>query len=264
MESLQKLQQIKTFMLDLDGTFYLGEQLYPWSKGFLERLEQTGRDFLFLTNNSSKNREAYVQKLAKMGVFVPENKVFTSGEATTLLLQQQYPGASVYLVGTPALEQEFAQAGILLTEDKPDLAVLGFDTTLTYQKLCRLCALVRAGIPYIATHPDVNCPVENGFIPDIGGTIALVKACTGREPDLIVGKPYPYITRAVLQKLGQTREQVAMVGDRLYTDIALGGNSGILSILVLSGETAESDLKGADVQPDLVFEHLGRLGDALN
>ena len=125
---------------------------------------------------------------------------------------------------------------------QPDVIVLGFDTTLTYEKLWKLCDFVRAGLPYIATHPDFNCPTETGFMPDIGAMIAFVNASTGREPDLVVGKPNRMIVDAVAHKLGLQIPEMAMVGDRLYTDIALGQTSGITTCLVLSGETHPEDL----------------------
>jgi HAD superfamily hydrolase (TIGR01450 family) len=169
----------------------------------------------------------------------------------------------LYVVGTAALEEEFRGRGFELSTERPELAVLGFDTTLTYAKLWRLCDLVRAGLPYIATHPDINCPTENGMLPDIGATIAFVKASTGRAPDLVVGKPNRLIVEAAARKLGLPVEALGMVGDRLYTDIALGQASGIPTALVLSGETKLEDLEGSPFRPDEVFANLGALGDWL-
>jgi HAD superfamily hydrolase (TIGR01450 family) len=169
----------------------------------------------------------------------------------------------VYVVGTPPLEEEFRQHGFQLDEENPQLVVLGFDTTLNYQKLWKLCDFVREGIPYIATHPDFNCPTETGFMPDIGAMIAFVQASTGREPDVIVGKPNRMIVDAVSQKLGLKIEEMAMVGDRLYTDIALGQTSGITTCLVLSGETHMDDLKDSPYQPTYCFEDLGAISDWL-
>ena len=261
---MNDLKDISLFLLDMDGTFYLGNKLLPGSKEFVSFLEgQTQKDFLFLTNNSSKSRENYLQKLAKMGFDFPKDKVMTSGEASILYLQKEFPGEAVYLVGTPSLEQEFRHAGITLTSESPKAAVLGFDTTLTYDKLWRLCDLVREGIPYIATHPDFNCPIEGGFMPDIGGMIAFVKACTGREPDVIIGKPNRYIAEAASVKTGVPLSEIAMVGDRLYTDIAIGKQAGITSILVLSGETSKEDLEGSEIRPDYIFENLGELAKSL-
>jgi HAD superfamily hydrolase (TIGR01450 family) len=167
------------------------------------------------------------------------------------------------VVGTPALEEEFRQHGFQLEENHPQSIVLGFDTTLTYQKLWKLCDFVRAGLPYIATHPDFNCPTETGFMPDIGAMIAFVHASTGREPDLIVGKPNRMIIDAVAHKLGLQISEMAMVGDRLYTDIALGATSSITTCLVLSGETHSEDLIDSPHQPTYCFENLGAIADWL-
>ena len=140
---------------------------------------------------------------------------------------------------------------------------MGFDTSLTYKKLWKLCDYVRDGLPYIATHPDYNCPTENGFMPDIGAMIAFVKAATGRDPDLIIGKPNPFIVDALAMKLNLKIDEMAMVGDRLYTDIALGNTSGITTCLVLSGETQQSDIEQSEFKPDYIFDNLKAIGDWL-
>jgi len=257
-----RLADIKCFLLDMDGTFYLGNQLLPGAMEFIELLRARQVDFLFLTNNSSRSRTEYVQKLARFGLELPENQVFTSGEATTIYLGQTQPGARVFLVGTPALEREFERSGFVLTESDPDVAVLGFDTTLTYAKLWKLCDLVSAGLPYIATHPDINCPTESGFMPDIGAMIELIATSTGRRPDLVVGKPYKPIVEALVQKTGLEPNAIAMVGDRLYTDIALGRH-GVTTVLVLSGETSAEDAAESEFKPDYTMQHLAELAAVL-
>jgi HAD superfamily hydrolase (TIGR01457 family) len=261
--NIEPLQNVKCFLLDMDGTFNLGNQLIDGSLHFVQTLNQLGRDYLFLTNNSSQHRRQYAEKITRLGLPIADDKVFTSGEATAVYLQKKFQASSVYVVGTQALEEEFQQHGFQLNEDQPQLIVLGFDTTLTYQKLWKLCDFVRAGLPYIATHPDFNCPTETGFMPDIGAMIAFVRASTDREPDLIVGKPNRIIVDAVAQKLGLKIEDMAMVGDRLYTDIALGQTSGITTCLVLSGETHLEDLKDSPHQPTYCFENLGAIADWL-
>jgi HAD superfamily hydrolase (TIGR01457 family) len=252
----QPLLNVKCFLLDMDGTFNLGDQIIDGSLYFIETLKELGKDYLFLTNNSSKHRRQYAEKITRLGLPIPKEKVFTAGEATALYLQKERPASPVYVVGTPALEEEFRQHGFQLEEDNPQSIVLGFDTTLTYEKLWKLCDFVRAGLPYIATHPDLNCPTETGFMPDIGAMIAFVHASTGREPDLVVGKPNRMIIDAVAQKIGLQIADMAMVGDRLYTDIALGATSGITTCLVLSGETRSEDLINSPYQPTYCFENL--------
>jgi len=253
------LLRVKCFLLDMDGTFNLGDKIIEGSLHFIDTLDELGLDYLFLTNNSSKHRSLYAEKITRLGLPIPEEKVFTSGEATALYLAREHPSASVYVVGTPALEEEFRQHGFQLQENDPELTVLGFDTTLTYQKLWKLCNFVRAGLPYIATHPDFNCPIETGYMPDIGAMIAFVRASTGREPDLVVGKPNRMIVDAVSRKYGFSIDEMAMVGDRLYTDIALGQSSGITTCLVLSGETHTEDLVDSPFQPTYTFANLGAL-----
>lgn len=259
----EPLLRVKCFLLDMDGTFNLGDEIIEGSLRFIDTLNELGKDYLFLTNNSSKHRRIYAEKIARLGLPIPEEKVFTSGEATALYLAKDHSSASVYLVGTPALEEEFRQHGFQLEENNPQLIVLGFDTTLTYQKLWKLCDFVRAGLPYIATHPDFNCPTETGYMPDIGAIIAFVRASTGREPDLVVGKPNRLIVDAVARKYGFSIDEMAMVGDRLYTDIALGQSSGITTCLVLCGETHTEDLVKSPFQPTYTFANLGAIADFL-
>lgn len=264
MNSADRLAQVRCFLLDMDGTFYLGERLLEGALRFIKVLEEQGREYLFLTNNSSKDSLQYVEKITRLGLPITREKVLTSGEATAMYLQQRRPGAKVYLVGTPALESEFEAQGFSLTEEAPDFAVLGFDTTLTYRKLWSLCDLVRAGVPYIATHPDFNCPTETGYMPDIGAMIAFVRAATGREPDLVVGKPNRMIVEEAAERVGIPIAEMCMIGDRLYTDIALGQSAGIPTILVLDGETRVEEVAQSPFQPDYVFQNLGAVADHLS
>ena len=254
------LTQVRCFLIDMDGTFYLGEKLLDGALEFIDLLHRQGCDYLFLTNNSSKDSHQYVEKLARLGLPVSRDKILTSGEATAMHVQHQKSGARVYVVGTEALENELRARGLVLTDERPDFAVLGFDTTLTYDKLWKLCDLVRAGVDYIATHPDYNCPTETGFMPDIGAIMAFIQASTGRHPDVVIGKPNRQIIDMLGHKLGISVEQMAMVGDRLYTDIALRTSAGIPAVLVLSGETRLEDLADSPFQPSAGFRHLGELG----
>ena len=263
MDKNAPLLEVRCFLLDMDGTFYLGDQLLEGALQFIAVLNQQGREYLFLTNNSSKDSQQYAEKITRLGVASPRQKVFTSGEATAMHLQRQQPEARLYVVGTPALENEFEERGFQLTHEMPDFAVLGFDTTLTYDKLWKLCDLVRAGVPYIATHPDYNCPTETGFMPDIGATIAFVKAATGREPDLVVGKPNPLFVEKAAERTGIPVSEMCMIGDRLYTDIALGATAGIPTILVLSGETRQEDVHASPYKPTYIFKNLAEVASHL-
>lgn len=248
------LKNIRCFALDMDGTIYLGEKWIEGAVDFLAAVEKSGRNYVFLTNNSSKNAEVYVEKLRRMGLFVEKEKIVTSGQATIFYLQQHFPGKKVFLLGNPMLCEEFLQAGIILEEESPDVVVTAFDTSLDYRKMCRVCDFVRAGLPYLATHPDYNCPTETGFIPDAGAIHAFIHASAFRYPDRIIGKPNRDMIDYLLKRTGSTKEQTAMVGDRLYTDIAAGKNNGLTSILVLSGEASLADIPETGVVPHLIFD----------
>ncbi len=263
MNDSDRLNSVRGFLLDMDGTFYLGDRLLEGALRFIDLLYKQKKQYLFLTNNSSRHRSQYAAKISRLGLPVAEDTVLTSGEATALYLREKHPGARLFLVGTPSLEEEFQQYGFQLVQQDPQFIVLGFDTTLAYQKLWDLCDFVRLGLPYIATHPDFNCPTETGFMPDVGAMIAFVNAATGRVPDLVVGKPNRLIVDAAAIKLGLQVADLAMIGDRLYTDIALGQTSGITTILVLSGETKLVDLHGSPYQPDYMFENLAGVADWL-
>lgn len=256
------LTEIRCFLLDMDGTFYLGDRLLPGAIGFMRYLAASGRDYLFLTNNSSRDAGYYAAKLSGMGWPAGRDAILTSGEATALYLKRQKPGARIFLLGTADLEAEFTANGFALTAESPDYVVLGFDKTLTYDKLTTACRLVRSGVPFVATHPDFNCPTEDGYIPDCGAMIEFIAASTGVRP-YVVGKPHRDIVAAAFAKKPYQPHELAIVGDRLYTDIATGKSAGIASILVLSGETAAADLAKADVRPDFVFSGLGELAAAL-
>jgi 4-nitrophenyl phosphatase len=259
----EKLSTVQGFLLDMDGTFYLDDRLLEGALRFIDLLREQKKEYIFLTNNSSKDRRQYAQKISRLGLPLAEESVLTSGEATALYLREQHPGADIFLVGTPSLEDEFRQHGFRLVQKNPQFLVLGFDTTLTYQKLWALCDFVRAGVPYIATHPDFNCPTEKGFMPDVGAMIAFVNAATGRLPDLVVGKPNRLIVDAAAMKMNLPVSQLAMIGDRLYTDIALGQTSGITTVLVLSGETKLEDLEDSPFRPDYIFQNLAGVADWL-
>jgi HAD superfamily hydrolase (TIGR01457 family) len=258
-----KLDEIKGFLLDMDGTLYLGDHLLPGGLELLDLFNQRGIPFMFLTNNSSKSKEEYHAKLIRLGIGAENARVFTSGDATVRYILEETSAKKVFLVGTPGLESTFKANGIVLVETDPELLVLGFDTTLTYDKLRKLCEYVVDGVPYIATHPDINCPTPTGFMPDIGSMIAMIKVSTGREPDLVIGKPNRIIVDMIAAELGVRAEACAMVGDRLYTDIALGQTAGVTTVLVLSGETSREDLDSSIFKPDYVFDDLRDLGEWL-
>lgn len=249
------LDKVKLFVLDMDGTFYLGDRRIDGALDFIHKVKETGRDFIFFTNNSSKNGSMYIEKLAAMDCPITKDQIMTSGDVTAAYLKSKYPGKKVYLVGTPALEAVFREEGICLTEEKPEVVVIGFDMTLTYEKLERACTYIREGAVFLATHKDINCPTETGFIPDCGAICAAITLSTGVLPRYL-GKPCRETLDMVLQRTGYNKDEIAFVGDRIYTDVATGVNNGALGILVLSGETKRADIAASEVQPDGVFESL--------
>lgn len=249
------LDKVKLFVLDMDGTFYLGDRRIDGALDFIHKVKETGRDFIFFTNNSSKNGSMYIEKLAAMDCPITKDRIMTSGDVTAAYLKSKYPGKKVYLVGTPALEAVFREEGICLTEEKPEVVVIGFDMTLTYEKLERACTYIREGAVFLATHKDINCPTETGFIPDCGAICAAITLSTGVLPRYL-GKPCRETLDMVLQRTGYNKDEIAFVGDRIYTDVATGVNNGALGILVLGGETKRADIAASEVQPDGVFESL--------
>lgn len=262
---MRPLAEIRCFLLDLDGTVYLGDRLIPGAREFIDALRRLGRRYCFLTNNSSRSKAAYVDKLTRLGIAVEPGQVMTSGEATALYLKARQPGARIFLLGTEDLAREFVQHGFALVDKagQPDWVVLGFDTTLTYRKLWDACDLIRQGVGYIATHPDFNCPLPGGrYMPDAGAIIAFIEASTGHRPK-VIGKPNAEIIEAALALTQTPPGYSAMVGDRLYTDVAMARRAGLVSVLVLSGETRAEDLAGTPDRPDYVFPSVRELGLAL-
>lgn len=258
----QVLRSKKLFVLDMDGTFYLGDTLLEGSLQFIDKLKNAGKEFLFFTNNSSRISEYYKNKLSKMGCEVEQDRIVTSGDVTISYLLDNYPSKKIFLVGTKLLEKSFKDAGLKLVQDNPDIVVVGFDTTLTYEKVSKACKYIREGALFIATHLDLNCPTEDGFIPDCGSMCAMITASTGVKPKYL-GKPFKETLDAIIKKTGCNKEEIAFIGDRLYTDIAIGVNNGVTSVLVLSGETKEDDLKKSEVKPDFVFPALKYITEAL-
>ena len=246
----------KLYVFDMDGTIYLGGRVFPFAVEYIKRLRADGRRVLFFTNNASRNKDVYFERLTRMGFEPREDEIMTSGDVTIRFLLTQRPGKTVFLLGTGSLKNSFTEAGITLSDDA-DIVVSSFDTELTYAGLERACTLIRNGAEYLCTHPDFNCPTETGFIPDSGAIAAAITASTGVAPRFF-GKPYADTAEMILSYTGVGAKDACVFGDRLYTDIALGKNSGMTSVLVLSGETKREDLDGLpeDKMPDMVIESI--------
>jgi len=255
MDKKEALSSVKLFVLDMDGTFYLGDKIIAGALDFISRVRATHRQFLFFTNNASRVSAIYKEKLGRMGLEVSETDIVTAGDVTIDYLKRQYPGKRVYLNGTSLLTASFGRAGIYLVEDHPDVVVQSFDTSLTYEKLDKICSFVRQGVPFLATHMDINCPTEDGFMPDCGAMCDLITASTGIKPKYL-GKPCPETVDMVLERTGLKPAEIAFVGDRIYTDVATGVNNGAKGFLVLTGEADMAAVAASSIKPDCVYQSL--------
>ena len=234
------LKGVKLFVLDMDGTVYLGNHMIDGALDFIHEVDASeDRDYIFFTNNASRVPSVYVEKLHKLGLDVDESKVVTAGDVCAEFLKVNYPGAKVYLNGTPVLEENWKEKGIHLVEEDPDVAVQSFDTTLTYHKLDRICHYVRNGVPFIATHMDIT-------------------DSTGVKPRFL-GKPWKETVDMVAEITGYKAEEMAFVGDRLYTDVATGVNNGAKGFLVLTGEADMQTVAESDVEPTCIYDSLGEM-----
>lgn len=253
------LQGIKLFVLDMDGTVYLGDQLIEGSLDFIREVEASeDRDFIFFTNNASKVPSIYVEKLHRLGLDVEESKIVTAGDVCAEFLLKNYPDVKIYLNGTPLLEENWKKKGIQLVEEDPDVAVQSFDTTLTYHKLDRICHYVRNGVPFIATHMDINCPTEYGFMPDCGAMCSLITDSTGVKPRFF-GKPWEETVKMLSEITGYKPEEMGFVGDRIYTDVATGVNNGASGFLVLTGEADMQTVAESDIEPTCIYDSLNEM-----
>lgn len=266
MDQTKLLQSMKLFLFDMDGTLYLGNQLYPFTIELLDTIKANGGKYLFMTNNSSKSVLDYVKKLEKLGIQATREEFMTSSQATAFYLHKYHEGQRLYVCGTQSLKEEFRNEGFTVTTnlDEVDCIVMGFDTELTFQKLhdVSYLLLTRPELPYIATNPDLVCPTEFGSVPDCGSVCIGIKNATGREP-IVIGKPSPLMPQLAMEKLGIAKEETCVVGDRIYTDVKSGLNAGITGILVLSGETTREILEASEDKPHLVLENAGQILDAL-
>ncbi len=266
MKKNELLRSKRLYLFDMDGTLYLGDRLYPFTIELLNTLKETGRKYLFMTNNSSKSVEDYIKKLAKLGLCATREDFITSSQATAYYLRDNFPGRRLYVCGTQSLKEELKMEGFPVTErvDETEVIVMGFDTELTFQKLhdVSFLLLTRPGIPYIATNPDYVCPTEFGAVPDCGSVCDMIYNATKKRP-LVIGKPSPLMPQLAMAQWGFFKEETAVVGDRIYTDVKSGLNAGITGILVLSGETDEAILNASDTRPHLVLKDAGEILSAL-
>ena len=266
-----KLKNTELFLFDMDGTLYLGDNVYEGAVELMEDLPRLGKKYIYLTNNSSRAGEDYITRLRRLGFPCERENVFTSGMATGMYLNQHHPGSKVYLAGTKAFYRELVSYGINLVNDElghteaedVDVVVQGFDTELVYEKLDKAVHFLRRGAHFIAANPDWVCPMPRGeVLPDCGSICALLTASSGVKPNYI-GKPNRNMIDVISAMTGIPNEKICAVGDRLYTDIAVAQNAGSVSVLVLSGETDQKMVDEAERKPDYVLADVHELHEIL-
>ncbi|WP_433862843.1 HAD-IIA family hydrolase [Sphingobacterium thalpophilum] len=266
----EALEQIKHIVLDLDGTIYKDNTIFPYTIDFLNTLKSLGITYSFLTNNSSMGTSEHLLKLGTMGICVSSRELYTSADATIYFIKTNYPEwRYLFILGTPSLSLQFEKSGFVVLDEvsdkDPDALIVSFDTSLTYASLCRAAWWVKQGKPYFGTHPDLTCPSDQDTIlVDCGAICAAIEAATGRKPDKILGKPQAEMLKEIINFQGLHPSEVAMVGDRLCTDILTSRNAGTFGALVLSGETVLDDVRdGIEPQPDLVVPSIKELGELM-
>lgn len=263
------LKNIKHIALDMDGTIYNGTTLFPFTIPFLAKLKEMGIGYSFLTNNPSKSTSDYLVHLSKMGINAVREEMYTSAQATISYIKTNIPKAKrLFLLGTPSMIKEFEQAGFISTaddeDDTPDAVVVGFDMTLSYDRLCRASWWVAQKLPYVATNPDRVCPTDKKTIlVDCGAIYTCIEHATGRLPDIVVGKPNPSMLDGILERYKLQPSEVLMVGDRIYTDVKMAQNAGAIGVLVLSGETTIDIVGVSDTVPDIIAQNLMELESML-
>lgn len=264
-KSANKLKEKTLYLLDMDGTIYNENEIFDGTLEFLEEIERRGGQYVFITNNSSKSVEDYVQKVRAMGIKAEYENFYTSGQATAMYLKENYPNQVVYCMGTKSLIKELREAGIeVVTEvdERVGVVLLGFDTENTSEKIRNTCIMLGRDVAYLATNPDLVCPVSFGYIPDCGSMSIMLKNATGKEP-FFIGKPEPIMVNCVLKKLNCKREDAVIVGDRLYTDIKTGANAQVDTICVLSGEASMEDILQGEVEPTYIFKSVKEIYEGL-
>ncbi len=262
---MERIKACRLFLFDMDGTLYIGNRLFDFTKELLRTIKDSGGRYIFMTNNSSKSVEDYIQKLNGMGISSVYDDFLTSSQATAYYLKKHHPGKLLYVSGTQSLKDELRREGFEITEDieKTQCIVMGFDTELTFKKLEDVSKMLCTGeLPYIATNPDYVCPTEFGSVPDCGSVSDMLYNVSGKRP-LFIGKPSALMPQLVMEKWGCTPEETLVIGDRIYTDIKCGLNAGALTALVLSGETTREILDNSEDKPHLVWDDCSALIRAL-
>ena len=255
---MDALKSKRGFICDMDGVIYHGSRLLEGSKGFVDWLKSEGKQFLFLTNSSARSPRELHQKLMHLGIEVGEDHFITSGMATAHFIASQCPGGRVFAIGDSGLYQALYEAGLSIDESQPDYVVVGETRSYSYEKIETAILLVLAGAKLIGTNPDLTGPTERGIGPACRALIAPIEMSTGRQA-YFIGKPNPLIMRHARQILGCERHETVIIGDRMDTDIIAGIESGIDTVLVLSGITKETDLDRYPYKPHYILQDVSEI-----
>lgn len=252
------MRKFRGYIFDLDGTVYLGENAIPGAPKIIAQLRQHGCKVIFLSNKPLQPREIYAQKLTHLGIPTPTDEVINSSLVLTQYLLREMPTATVFAIGETSLLEEFAAAGISLsdTPEEIDVVVASFDRTFDYRKLNIGFQALRLGARFFATNADRTCPIDGGEIPDAAAVIGALEGCSGRKVELIAGKPSALMIEIVLERLELGATDCLMIGDRLETDMLMGNNAGMATALVLTGVTQRDDLAHSSVVPDFVLDSI--------
>lgn len=259
------LKDIRLFLLDMDGTVNLGYDPIDGATEFLNTVIEQGKEYIFLTNNSSKSAMDYVEKMRALGFKCERENVFTSGMAAGLFFKKNKPASTVYVCGTQSLKKELAGYGVNISPDGEgaDTVLIGYDTELDFNKIRTVCDLLDAGADYYATNCDMVCPIEGGrYLPDCGSLADMLENAVKRRPKFL-GKPDRAMIDIIAAEKDVPYENIAMVGDRIYTDVKAGINAGVNSVLVLSGETTREDFEKSDVKPTYVLNSVKDIYNAI-
>ena len=255
---LSELRQKSAFICDMDGVIYHGNRIIPGVTEFIEWIQRNDKNFLFLTNSSERSPRELAQKLGRMGLTVDESHFYTSALATASFLESQCRGGSVYVIGEPGLTYALYEAGFNMNDVSPDYVVFGETRSLNYEKIERAVKLVQNGAKLIGTNPDLTAPAENGIIPACRALISPIAMTTGVEP-YFVGKPNPLMMRHALKKLGTNREETAIIGDRMDTDMIAGIESELDTVLVLSGVSTRENIQRFPYCPKYILRDVGEI-----
>lgn len=251
-------------ILDLDGTVYLGDELVPGADDAVALLRNRGLEVLFLTNKAIERRQSYSEKLTRLGIDASRDEVLNSGWVTARYANRRHPDREAFVIGEDPLVAELESVGIEVSREAPgELLVVSMDRQFTYEKLRLALRTLETGAPFLATNPDRTCPTDGDPIPDAAGMIGAVEGVTGRTVDAMLGKPSPTMVETALDRLAVDPEACLMIGDRLETDIRMGNDAGMTTVLVLSGVSDRSTVADHDVEPDHVLESLASIGDVL-